>query len=231
MEERERKSGGDAKISDDFAKELEEMEKLRGSAAAAGDAAAAQARGPEGSEGSPSNSEDSAPAEAAEEEMDMASALEQFEGRPAGGESRPGRQGQGQHGRRGERRDPRPQGGRERPHHGSRERDARGERQGGGNARPESDRRSTPKAAFKREILANTSFEESRVAILENGRLVELLWERRSAQSIVGNIYKGVVENVLPGISSAFVNIGFEKNAYLYISDVLGGSRAPIDQT
>ena len=78
MEERERKSGGDAKISDDFAKELEEMEKLRGSAAAAGDAAAAQARGPEGSEGSPSNSEDSAPAEAAEEEMDMASALGRF---------------------------------------------------------------------------------------------------------------------------------------------------------
>ncbi|MEK9144940.1 MAG: ribonuclease E/G, partial [Elusimicrobiota bacterium] len=151
----------------------------------------------------------------------MASALEQFEGRPAGGESRPGRQdqGQGQHGRRGERRDHRPQGGRERPHHGSRERDVRGEH------------RSAPKAAFKREILANTSFEESRVAILENGRLVELLWERRSAQSIVGNIYKGVVENVLPGISSAFVNIGFEKNAYLYISDVLGGSRAPIDQT
>lgn len=82
----------------------------------------------------------------------------------------------------------------------------------------------------KREMLANTSFEESRVAIVENGRLVELHWERKGAQNIVGNIYKGVVENVLPGISSAFVNIGFEKNAYLYISDVLGNQRAPIDQ-
>jgi len=61
--------------------------------------------------------------------------------------------------------------------------------------------------------------------------MVELLWERKSAQNIVGNIYKGIVENVLPGISSAFVNIGFEKNAYLYISDVLGDPRAPIDQT
>ncbi|MDX6768909.1 MAG: Rne/Rng family ribonuclease [Elusimicrobiota bacterium] len=83
----------------------------------------------------------------------------------------------------------------------------------------------------KREVLANTSFEETRVAILENGRLAELHWERKSSQNIVGNIYKGTVENVLPGISSAFVNIGFEKNAYLYISDVLGEKNAPIDQT
>ncbi|MBI2789441.1 MAG: Rne/Rng family ribonuclease [Elusimicrobia bacterium] len=83
----------------------------------------------------------------------------------------------------------------------------------------------------RREVLANTSFEETRIAILENGRLAELHWERKSSQNIVGNIYKGTVENVLPGISSAFVNIGFEKNAYLYISDVLGDKNAPIDQT
>ncbi|MDE2238216.1 MAG: ribonuclease E/G, partial [Elusimicrobia bacterium] len=66
---------------------------------------------------------------------------------------------------------------------------------------------------------------------MENGRLAEVLWERKSEESIVGNIYKGVVENVLPGISSAFVNIGFEKNAYLYISDVLGERGAAIDAT
>jgi len=83
----------------------------------------------------------------------------------------------------------------------------------------------------KREVLANTSFEETRIAIMENGRLAELHWERKSAQNIVGNIYKGTVENVLPGISSAFVNIGFEKNAYLYISDVLGEKGAAIDAT
>jgi len=95
-----------------------------------------------------------------------------------------------------------------------------------------SERPTRPRAdePFKREILANSSFEESRVAIMENGRLVEMLWERKHAQNIVGNIYKGVVENVLPGISSAFVNIGFDKNAYLYISDVIGSQRAPIDQ-
>lgn len=82
---------------------------------------------------------------------------------------------------------------------------------------------------MKREILANTSFEETRIAIVEDGQLNELLWERRGAQSIVGNIYKGEVENVLPGISSAFVNVGFDKNAYLYISDTLGDHRQPID--
>ncbi len=83
----------------------------------------------------------------------------------------------------------------------------------------------------KREVLANTSFEETRIAILEDGRLSELHWERKSSQNIVGNIYKGTVENVLPGISSAFVNIGFDKNAYLYISDVLGEKNAAIDST
>jgi ribonuclease G len=88
-----------------------------------------------------------------------------------------------------------------------------------------------PKKAVKREVLANTSFEETRIAIVEDGRLAELHWERTSTQKIVGNIYKGTVENVLPGISSAFVNIGYDKNAYLYISDVLGERGAAIDQT
>lgn len=82
----------------------------------------------------------------------------------------------------------------------------------------------------KVEILANTSFEETRIAIMEDGRLSELLWERRGSQNLVGNVYKATVENVLPGISSAFVNIGYEKNAYLYISDVLGGDKEPIDR-
>lgn len=81
------------------------------------------------------------------------------------------------------------------------------------------------------EVLVNTSFEETRIAIMENGVLSELMWERRgNLLNIVGNIYKAVVENVLPGISSAFLNIGYEKNAYLYISDVIEGDKKPIDQ-
>src|SRR5438132_1676688 len=73
----------------------------------------------------------------------------------------------------------------------------------------------------KREILVNCSPEETRVAVLENNQLIELLIERSESEKIVGNIYKGKIENVLPGISSAFVNIGLEKNAYLYVSDVI----------
>jgi len=103
------------------------------------------------------------------------------------------------------------------------DRQPRGERHSG--------RQVQPQKKIKREILANTNFEETRIAIIEDGRLAELLWERQNAQSIVGNIYKGQIENVLPGISSAFVNIGFDKNAYLYISDVLGERGAPIDKT
>ena len=69
------------------------------------------------------------------------------------------------------------------------------------------------------EVLVNTAFEETRIAILENGVLAELLWDRRNtALNLVGNIYKATVENVLPGINSAFLNIGYEKNAYLYIT-------------
>lgn len=112
--------------------------------------------------------------------------------------------------------------GRDRGRSGGRDRDR-------GRERTHEVRPAKPDTSYKREVYANTSFEETRVAIVEDGRLVELLWERKNAQSIVGNIYKGRVENVLPGISSAFVNIGFDKNAYLYISDVAGDTRKPID--
>ena len=88
---------------------------------------------------------------------------------------------------------------------------------------------SLPASPVKREILANVNSEEVRIAILENGKLVELFWERKNQQNLVGNIYKGVIENVLPGISSAFINIGYDKNAYLYISDVLGDKNAGIE--
>ena len=76
---------------------------------------------------------------------------------------------------------------------------------------------------MKKEILANCLEDETRVAVIEDGRLVEYMIERPALgmEKLVGNIYKGRIENVLPGISSAFVNVGYEKNAYLYISDVV----------
>lgn len=74
---------------------------------------------------------------------------------------------------------------------------------------------------MKQEIIANCTGDETRIAVIEDGRLVELDIERKESEKIVGNIYKGKVENVLPGMASAFVNIGLEKNAYLYVSDAL----------
>src|SRR5205085_10266676 len=66
-----------------------------------------------------------------------------------------------------------------------------------------------------------TSSPESKLAILEDDELVEYYIERRRSQGIVGNIYKGVVTKVLPGMQSAFVNIGLERDAFLYVSDFL----------
>ena len=61
----------------------------------------------------------------------------------------------------------------------------------------------------------------TRVCIVEDGKLVEFWVERESTERIVGNIYKGKVMNVLPGMESAFVNIGLEKNAFLYAGDMV----------
>ncbi len=61
----------------------------------------------------------------------------------------------------------------------------------------------------------------TRVCIVEDGKLVEFWVERESTERLVGNIYKGKVMNVLPGMESAFVNIGLEKNAFLYAGDMI----------
>ena len=70
------------------------------------------------------------------------------------------------------------------------------------------------------EILINVNSGETRVALLEGGILVELYLERSSEQGISGNIYKGRVVRVLPGMQAAFVDIGLEKAAFLYVTDV-----------
>src|SRR5258708_35586177 len=75
--------------------------------------------------------------------------------------------------------------------------------------------------ALKREILISGNTRETRVAILEDDRLVELLVDRPDARRMVGDIYLGKVEAVLPGIQAAFVNIGTEKSAFLHASDLI----------
>ena len=73
----------------------------------------------------------------------------------------------------------------------------------------------------KREILINGGPRETRVAILEDDRLVELLVDRADQRRMVGDIYLGRVDAVLPGIQAAFVDIGHEKSAFLHASDLL----------
>jgi ribonuclease G len=74
---------------------------------------------------------------------------------------------------------------------------------------------------MKREILITATPQETRVAILEDDVLVELMVDRPDAERIVGDIYLGTVQAVLPGIQAAFVDIGTEKAAFLHVSDVV----------
>jgi ribonuclease G len=74
---------------------------------------------------------------------------------------------------------------------------------------------------MKREILINAGPRETRVAILEDEKLVELLVDRPDNRRMVGDIYLGRVEAVLPGIQAAFVDIGTEKSAFLHASDLV----------
>ena len=70
------------------------------------------------------------------------------------------------------------------------------------------------------ELIINARPQETRVAVVENGQVVELHFERRTGQELMGNIYKGRVVRVLPGMQAAFVDIGLERSAFLYVSDI-----------
>ena len=87
---------------------------------------------------------------------------------------------------------------------------------------------------MKKRILVSTDAGETRVAVFEArngspGRVGELYVERRGSRSIVGNIYKGVVDNVLPGMEAAFVDIGLERNGFLHVDEIVlpGGEKVP----
>src|SRR5437868_13192046 len=77
---------------------------------------------------------------------------------------------------------------------------------------------------MKREILINAAPRETRIAILEDGKLVELLVDRPDNRRMVGDIYLGRVDAVLPGIQAAFVDIGTEKSAFLHASDLVSAT-------
>ena len=82
-----------------------------------------------------------------------------------------------------------------------------------------------PTPSLDKEIIINASPQETRVALLENKTLAELYFEYMKDHRVVGSIYKGRVVRILPGMQAAFVEIGLEKAAFLYVSDVLAGTR------
>lgn len=73
---------------------------------------------------------------------------------------------------------------------------------------------------MRSELIINENPWETRVALLENGSAVEFFVERKAEKGYVGNIYKGRVARVLPGMQAAFVEIGLERTAFIYVSDV-----------
>ncbi|MCG9478629.1 MAG: Rne/Rng family ribonuclease [Actinomycetia bacterium] len=73
---------------------------------------------------------------------------------------------------------------------------------------------------MKKEMLVSSDKNETRVAILESSRVVQLYFDRKIKKSLVGNIYMGKVKNVLPSLDAAFVDIGVDRNAFLYVNEV-----------
>ncbi|MEP6800966.1 MAG: Rne/Rng family ribonuclease, partial [Acidobacteriota bacterium] len=76
---------------------------------------------------------------------------------------------------------------------------------------------------MRKELLVNATPPETRVALLEDQRVVEVFHERREHRGLVGNIYLGRVHRVLPGMQAAFVSIGLDRDAFLYVEDALPG--------
>ena len=76
-------------------------------------------------------------------------------------------------------------------------------------------------SSMNKEMIISSSGHETRVAILEDDQVVEIFIERENQRGVVGNIYKGRVSKVLPGMQSSFVDIGLERDAFLYVTEVI----------
>jgi Rne/Rng family ribonuclease len=74
---------------------------------------------------------------------------------------------------------------------------------------------------MSKEMIISSSAHETRVAILEDDQVAEIFIERERSRGVVGNVYKGRVSKVLPGMQSAFIDLGLERDGFLYVSDVV----------
>ena len=81
---------------------------------------------------------------------------------------------------------------------------------------------------MNQEILINVTPQETRVAIMELGVVQELHIERSTSLGLVGNVYRGVVCRVLPGMQSAFVEIGLQRAAFLHVDDIFECEQAEV---
>jgi ribonuclease G len=79
-------------------------------------------------------------------------------------------------------------------------------------------------------MIISSTPHETRVAILEDDQVVEVFIERESSRGVVGNIYKGRVSKVLPGMQSAFVDLGLDRDAFLYVSDVISPTEEALEE-
>src|SRR3954468_17710550 len=82
---------------------------------------------------------------------------------------------------------------------------------------------------MNKEMIISSTSHETRVAILEDDHVVEVFIERESSRGVVGNIYKGRVSKVLPGMQSAFVDLDLERDAFLYVSDVISPTEEALE--
>ena len=73
---------------------------------------------------------------------------------------------------------------------------------------------------MQRRIIVSSDEYEIRTAVIENNKLAEYFFERHDEQRIVGNIYKGIVTSIIPGIEAAFIDIGLTRNSFLYVNDL-----------
>ena len=82
-------------------------------------------------------------------------------------------------------------------------------------------RRDVTGVPMNKEMIISSGDHETRVAILEDDQVVEVFIERENQRGVVGNVYKGRVNKILPGMQSSFIDIGLERDAFLYVSEVV----------
>src|SRR5918911_2977367 len=81
-----------------------------------------------------------------------------------------------------------------------------------------------------KEMFVSSTPHETKVAITEDDQLAEIYYERENEYTLAGSIYKGKVTRVLPGMQSAFVDVGLERDAFLYVTDFVEGIEEDHDE-